>query len=286
MNFPFGKKQEPDTVDVPAPAPEAAPATEAVPAPEQITDPAASPQDGHPATDPVDLNLAAQEWDQQVPDLAGLHATLSPEQRTQVLYARIQANQTVAKPSEAESPSPPPIREVPTLDKSAAQVEWARLIRDGDDEGAAMVQAKIAEYDEALVGAVYDSSLLAQFNADQNAIAIAAVQRPNEIRAAGAHVQGFLEADVVAAASLLDSGKIQDIGSAVQMVVLQRQAIALTAAPVPLTAQQKAATAAAAALAASAPGGQANSAAGNVPIKDFSSPEGRALIARSMGLPE
>ena len=247
-------------------------------------EPAASPQDGHPASEPATPEAAtgtdataSSAWDRLVPELAGKFDALSDDVRIAILGGKIRASETVAKPSEAESPGPPAIRDIPQLDKRTAMAKWAQQISDGDTEGADATAKAIYEYDEAMLGALLDHGDQAKFSSAENATRIAALQQPNDIRAAGTKVQGFDEADLVAVKSLLDKGVTNNIDFAVKSVVAQRLAASPIPAPQPTPAED-AARQAAAALASSAPVSPADDSTAEDAVESFDSPAGRKLI--------
>ena len=236
MSFNFFKKD-----DTPEPAQ----------APEQ-TNNVASAQEVSPAVDP---NKAADvaRFEKLFPSFVGCYDALSPDMRSRMLYDKIEATSTPVTPTEAEDDGAPKIRPVPALNMEMANARLAQAIEGQDSEEIVAAQKAITDHQEQLMAVVNDYNILNDYNTQKMQKQILLMQRPAEIRAAGTAVTGFEEADVAVAAQLLDSGDIQDLGTAVKYAVHQRLVASNSA--VPPTAAEEAVRQASAAVAASAPGG-------------------------------
>jgi hypothetical protein len=235
FNF-FGNKQEP--------------AAEAVPGQETTTNTTASTEQVAPVVEPGNAEDVAR-FEKLFPSFVGSYDALSPDMRAKMLYDRIEATSSTVKPTEAEGDGAPSIRAVPQLNMEMATATLVQAIQDGDAEAIAASQKAITDHQEQLMGVVHDYNMQNSYETQKLQKQMTALQLPTEIRAAGAAVNGFEDADVATAQQLLDSGHIQDIGVAVKYAVHQR--LVASNSSVPPTVAEEVARQTKAAVAASAP---------------------------------
>jgi hypothetical protein len=237
FNF-FGNIQEPAAVADPATAQDS------------TNDDAASAPVVSPAVEPGNAEDVSR-FEKLFPSFVGCYDALSPDMRAKMLYDKIEATSPVAKPSEAEGDGAPSIRAVPQLNMEMATATLAQAIQDGDTEAITAAQKAITDHQEQLMGVVHDYNMQNSYETQKLQKQMTALQLPTEIRAAGAAVNGFEDADVATAQQLLDSGHIQDIGVAVKFAVHQR--LVASNSTVPPTVAEETARQTKAAVAASAP---------------------------------
>lgn len=249
---------------------------------ETVEDPnneAASAQDAPPVVTSTPEDAAA--FDAAFPGFAGQLDNLPADMQARMWRNLAMAKATVTKPDEAEGSSRPPIRDLPPADLGSLTERYKEALEAGETETALKVQQEIVNFQGAALETLSDYAVRNEWDNQQLSSRIDSLNKPMQIRTAGASVPGFQDSDVAAAQALMDSGKVPDPALAVKFVVYDRLSKSNSAPP--LSAAQEADRVAKAAAAASAPSSQTSApATGPVNSANFNSPAWKARFAQNL----
>lgn len=219
---------------------------------EQEPNTAASAQEVSPAVI-AQKQEAARQWDEAFPGFRGQNDVLPADLQAQMWKNKALSPTTQASPKVDDGPGRPEVVPLPLLDPNVATKRLEQAIIDGDTEAQIAATAEIAAFARGAVETVNSYGMQNEFDIRHLQSEIADLKVPSTIRAAGANMPGFTEADVASAQALVESGRCPDPALAVGYAVNAR--LMASNSPPPLTAAQIAARKVAAQTAASTPDG-------------------------------